>query len=243
MKSALLYVLVVLPGFEPGNAAPKTVVLPLHYRTILCELDSSPQLRCKVNTVFLNVQIFLRKSAIWGGCTGVNGLWLLGDEQVVVLLASLCQDVLVVEQERGVDGHVLVGHLFLVDAHAAALGHLAHLALAGEHGCIVGEQADEGHAGGDYVAGHLESGHALEYREERFFVDAVQDVLRLVREENLRSLDGHLVVLLAVHHDGDLLGQALLQGSQTGVLCLLCLEVGNGCLVEVGEYLDVLARW
>ena len=26
---------VVLPGLEPGNAAPKTVVLPLHYRTIL----------------------------------------------------------------------------------------------------------------------------------------------------------------------------------------------------------------
>ena len=28
---------VVLPGLEPGNAAPKTVVLPLHYRTILCQ--------------------------------------------------------------------------------------------------------------------------------------------------------------------------------------------------------------
>ena len=29
------FCLVVLPGLEPGNAAPKTVVLPLHYRTIL----------------------------------------------------------------------------------------------------------------------------------------------------------------------------------------------------------------
>ena len=30
-----LSIRVVLPGLEPGNAAPKTVVLPLHYRTIL----------------------------------------------------------------------------------------------------------------------------------------------------------------------------------------------------------------
>ena len=30
---------VVLPGLEPGNAAPKTVVLPLHYRTILTLWD------------------------------------------------------------------------------------------------------------------------------------------------------------------------------------------------------------
>ena len=27
--------LAVLPGLEPGNAAPKTVVLPLHYRTVV----------------------------------------------------------------------------------------------------------------------------------------------------------------------------------------------------------------
>ena len=63
----------------------------------------------------------------------------LGDEQEVVLLAALGQDVLVVEQERGIDGHILVGHFLLVDAHTAALGHLAHFALAGEHGGMVGE--------------------------------------------------------------------------------------------------------
>ena len=27
---------VVLPGFEPGQAEPKTAVLPLHHKTIRC---------------------------------------------------------------------------------------------------------------------------------------------------------------------------------------------------------------
>ena len=30
----LLFPVVALPGLEPGNAAPKTVVLPLHYKAI-----------------------------------------------------------------------------------------------------------------------------------------------------------------------------------------------------------------
>ena len=165
--------------------------------------------------------------------------YLLGDEQEVVLLAALGQDVLVVEQERGVDGHVLVGHLLLVHAHTAALGHLAHLALAGEHGCVVGEQVDEGHAGSNHFAGHLKGGHAVEYREQGVLVDLVQNVLRLVAEEYLRSLNGHFVVLLAVHHAGDFLGEALLQRTQAGILLLLCHEVGNLVLGQVGEYLDV----
>ena len=44
---------VALPGLEPGNAAPKTVVLPLHYKAILCQLDSMPsKLRCKITAFF-----------------------------------------------------------------------------------------------------------------------------------------------------------------------------------------------
>ena len=74
--------------------------------------------------------------------------YLLGDEQEVVLLAALCEDVLVVEQEGVVDSHVGVGNLLLVDAHASALCHLAHLTLAGEHGGIVGEQVDSGNTSG-----------------------------------------------------------------------------------------------
>ncbi len=30
-----LAICVVLPGFEPGQAEPKTAVLPLHHKTIL----------------------------------------------------------------------------------------------------------------------------------------------------------------------------------------------------------------
>lgn len=51
------------------------------------------------------------------------------DEEVVVLLAALCEDVFAVEQVGCADGGVLVGEFFLVDAHAAALCHLFHFAL------------------------------------------------------------------------------------------------------------------
>ncbi len=33
--SLSLIICVVLPGFEPGQAEPKTAVLPLHHKTIL----------------------------------------------------------------------------------------------------------------------------------------------------------------------------------------------------------------
>ena len=36
MRCGLSTTLVVLPGFEPGQTEPKTVVLPLHHKTILC---------------------------------------------------------------------------------------------------------------------------------------------------------------------------------------------------------------
>ena len=67
---------------------------------------------------------------------------LLGDDEEVLLLALLGQHVLAVEQVGGGDEGVGVGQLFLVDAHAAALGELAHLALRGEAGGVLGEQVD-----------------------------------------------------------------------------------------------------
>ena len=36
------FTVVALPGLEPGNAAPKTVVLPLHYKAIPMSSERLP---------------------------------------------------------------------------------------------------------------------------------------------------------------------------------------------------------
>ena len=51
---------VVLPGFEPRQAEPKTAVLPLHHKTITCSQGRSPQPRDKVTHKIAHDQIFPR---------------------------------------------------------------------------------------------------------------------------------------------------------------------------------------
>lgn len=50
---------VVLPGFEPGQAEPKSDVLPLHHRTIHCMRKSAAKvlLFCRVDKFFLPVWV------------------------------------------------------------------------------------------------------------------------------------------------------------------------------------------
>ena len=80
---------------------------------------------------------FQQTLSAWNECRTA----LLDDEQVIVLLALLGKDVLAVEQHVGTGRHVGVSEFLLVDAHATALGELAHLALAGEDGSHLGESA------------------------------------------------------------------------------------------------------
>lgn len=40
---------VVLPGFEPGQAEPKTAVLPLHHKTILTDETHRPKSDAKID--------------------------------------------------------------------------------------------------------------------------------------------------------------------------------------------------
>ena len=67
----------------------------------------------------------------------------------------------------------------------------------------------------------------------------MQDVLSLVAEENLRSLNSHLIVLCRVYHSGDFLGESLLQWSQAWVAFLLFLKGFNLVLWQIGEDLDI----
>ena len=114
----LLLFFVVLPGFEPRQTEPKPVVLPLHHRTILM---------CFLLKSAAKIEVFLYP------CKCLL-LFLFCYQQEIVLLATLHEQVFVVEQVLG--GNLLVEgcELLLVERYATALGHLAHLALGGEYG-------------------------------------------------------------------------------------------------------------
>ena len=128
------FLVVALPGLEPGNAAPKTVVLPLHYKAILVSTGrQAAQIAVQNYCFFLNFKPFVAKNYN-------KNIKSLDNQQIIVLLTLLGQDVLAVEQHVGTGSHVGVGELLLVDAHATALGQLAHLALAGEYGSHLGQQ-------------------------------------------------------------------------------------------------------
>ena len=56
-----LSLVVALPGLEPGNAAPKTVVLPLHYKAIPMSSGQLPATEAVQNyCFFLNYNLFGR---------------------------------------------------------------------------------------------------------------------------------------------------------------------------------------
>ena len=70
---------VVLPGFEPGQAEPKTAVLPLHHKTILSIRKPSESAErsqrlcisdCKINAIFSHNQILCKNFSFslqsWG---------------------------------------------------------------------------------------------------------------------------------------------------------------------------------
>ena len=157
----------------------------------------------------------------------------------MVLLSLLDMDVFVVDECRGVDHGCRVGHFLLVDAHAALLDHLASLSFAGEHCGLDGKQLEQGNASLKFCLADLEAGHAVEYVEKRLLVETAEGIGGIVAEEYRRSLDGSLVILLAVDHDGDFFCKTLLKLTGSGVLVVCrneCLDLLFG---KGGEDLDV----
>ena len=141
-----------LPRFELGQTEPKPVVLPLHHSPIqgfrrgvflwiphrvflsivAAKLGRSGGI-CKFFAAFFAAYFSsgLVEIAQENTMHGV-GMQLrpcsAGRDEVVVLLASLHQQVAAVEQVAGFDGPVEGGDPLLVERHAAALYELAHLA-------------------------------------------------------------------------------------------------------------------
>ena len=152
----------------------------------------------------------------------------------------LHEEVLAVEQV-GFRHHLVErGELLLVEADAAALRELAHLALAGEALGVLCKEVNGLRAFAlEQVAAYLELRHTAEDVEKRLLVELHEAFLRALAEEDAAGFYCCLVVLLAVNHDGQLLGQLLLQDAQARVFAMLLDEGVDGRLVERGEYLDV----
>ena len=73
---------VVLPGFEPGQAEPKTAVLPLHHKTILSSETHRPKCVAKL-ILFFEFTKFLDK--------------LFCNNQIIILFTALRQDVFTIQ--------------------------------------------------------------------------------------------------------------------------------------------------
>ena len=91
---------------------PKPVVLPLHHRPIATFAPA------KVGKIWHSAKFFRYE--------------LLHNKQIVVLLALLSQQILAVDKVFSRYNAVLVGQLFLVQANATTLHHLAHFTFRGE---------------------------------------------------------------------------------------------------------------
>ena len=148
----------------------------------------------------------------------------LGYDEEIVLLAPLGEDVFPVEEFVGAYGGVRVAYFLLVDAHATLLHHLAGLPLRREHGGLRGEKIEQGDPGLYLSLGDAERRHSFEDIKQSLLVEMTESLICLVAEEDAAGLDGGVVVILAVHHDGDLFGETLLHGASPGILLMLLLE-------------------
>ena len=164
---------------------------------------------------------------------------LFGNQKEVVLLALLDEYILIVEEQALSCRLVDFGHFLLVDGEAALLCELAKLAFAGEHGSLFGEQVNDFDRAVEVGLCNLKCGHAFKYGKECVLVDAAQDVAGLVAEENLRCLDSSFVVGSRVYHSGDLLGEAFLQRTLSGILGLFGNKLVDLFAGKLGEDLDI----
>ena len=95
---------VVPGGFEPPQTEPKTVVLPLHHRTIVSAKVIKNSFAAKFFGLF--------------HC-----------DEIIILLAALHEKILAVDEVFGCNYTVEGCELLLVERYATTLNELAHLAL------------------------------------------------------------------------------------------------------------------
>mgnify|MGYP003181637232 CR=1 FL=1 len=163
---------------------------------------------------------------------------LLHCDEVIVLLATLDEQVLAVDEIFGRDGLVEGGKFLLVQAHAITLDHLSHLALAGEDvPTVLAEQVDGFLS--ELILAEFVVRHILEDIHERSLVELSELVFGSLAEEDVAGSDSHVEILFGVYHRGDLSGESFLQYTAAGILTVLGDERIDCLLIEVGEDLDI----
>ena len=130
---------------------------------------------------------------------------LAGDEEVVVLLATLHEQVAPVDELLGGDQLVRGADLLLIDADASGLDELAQLTLGGEDGGILRQELDEATACIELGAGDFVLRYPLEDGQQRSLVERLELLTRALPEEDPRSGYSGLVVGAAVYQYGQLL--------------------------------------
>ena len=119
------------------------------------------------------------------------------------------------------------------------MDQFSELAFGREDSRFLGEELSYFYALLDLFKRHFELRNAFEHGEERLLVQFFQCVGGGVAEQDVGSLDRSVVVLFGVHHDGDLLGQSLLERTQVRSLFLLLDERVDFLVRKAGEDLDV----
>ena len=117
--------------------------------------------------------------------------------------------------------------------------HLAHLALAGEALRHFGCQVYGFDTGRQSFAADFKLRYACKHVEQRLFVQLRQTFFSRLSKQNVAGLHCHIVVFLAVHHDGDFLGQAFLQDALSRVFIVLGDEAVYLFFVQRGEDTDI----
>ena len=159
-------------------------------------------------------------------------------DQEIVLLSTLNEEVLTVDQVAFFNDLVEGCELFLVEADATTLSHLAHLALRREALCGFCEEINRLGTDG-LVAADFKLRYTFEYAEESGFVQFQKAVLGSLAEENVGSFECHFVVFAAVNPASHFLAQLLLKDTATWILTVFFDQSVDFVLFQRGEDLDV----
>lgn len=119
---------------------------------------------------------------------------LLHCDEVIVLLATLHEQILAVDEVVGSNHLVERAELLLVERYAATLHELAHLALRVEDLHVVACEEVYSRLS-ELILRQLEMGYAFEDREQCSLIELLESLLCALAEEDVRSLLSGLEVL------------------------------------------------
>ena len=105
---------------------------------LIAEHEAAPHLRVLQKRLAQEITTMIHSREEYEKAVEASAI-LFGDDQIVIFLSALHEEVFAGYEVGFLDGAVELGELFLIEAHAAALHELAHLALTCKHWSCLGE--------------------------------------------------------------------------------------------------------